>query len=196
MRRYRKLDKPFILTEKSFMDLYEEGMDYFHEEVLSNYTDVVIEDPMEGIRLAFGDFLSNDSPLQDESGEYLSWGEAIGLGKRIYDLSGLDEKTKMLGPAQLKPLSKTKGNPKQNGIHEISDWLQTIIVDGSPEHAKYLVFDEDDGLLRKLLKKVDEVDLDKETKDKISDEYWNEWYSVRDGIIRELADEVLNEVDA
>ena len=103
---------------------------------------------------------------------------------------------KKIGPAQLKSLSKTKRNPKQNGIHEISDWLQTIIDDGSPENTKYLVFDKDDGLFRKLLEKVDEVDLDTETMDRISDEYWNEWYSVRNGIMQELAEEILKEKEA
>lgn len=194
MRRYRKLDKPFILTEKSFMDLYEEGMDYFHEEVLSNYTDVVIEDPMEGIRLAFGDFLSNDSPLQDESGEYLSWGEAIGLGKRIYDLSGLDEKTKMLGPGSL-AVASDAGGTSDDSAHEIEDWLEGMCEDGSPEYGRYMVFGGG-KLFARLLEKLEEIDLDSETMCRIGDEYWNEWYSVRDGIIRDLADEVLKEMDA
>lgn len=191
--QYTLRGEPFELNEKNFMDIYDEGIRYFYEEVIGLYTDTIINDPAEGIQLAFGDFLTNDSPLQDEEGEYISWDDAIALGKEIYDLSGLDEKTKKIGPAQLKPLSKTKRNPKQNGIHEISDWLQTIIDDGSPENAKYLVFDKDDGLFRKLLKKVDEVNLDTATMDRISDEYWNEWYSVRNGILQELADEVLKE---
>lgn len=195
MRRYRKLDKPFILTEKSFMDLYEEGMDHFHDEVLPDYTDVVIDDPMEGIRLAFDDFLSNDSPLQDESGEYLSWGKAIELGKEMFDLSGLDEKTKMLGPGSLAVFSNT-GGTSDDSAHEIEDWLDGMCEDGSPEYGKYMVFGGDGKLFARLLEKLEKIDIDKETMDKISDEYWNEWYSVRDGIIRELADEVLNEVDA
>lgn len=194
--QYTLRGEPFELNEKNFMDIYDEGIRYFYEEVIGLYTDTIINDPIEGIQLAFGDFLTNDSPLQDEEGEYISWDDAIALGKEIYDLSGLDEKTKKIGPVQLKPLSKTKKNPKQNGIHEISDWLQTIIDDGSPENAKYLVFDKDDGLFRKLLKKVDEVDLDTATMDRISDKYWNEWYSVRNGIMQELADEVLKEKEA
>ena len=194
--QYTLRREPFELNEKNFMDIYDEGIRYFYEEVIGLYTDTIINDPIEGIQLAFGDFLTNDSPLQDEEGEYISWDDAIALGKEIYDLSGLDEKTKKIGPAQLKPLSKTKRNPKQNGIHEISDWLQTIIDDGSPENAKYLVFDKDDSLFRKLREKVDEVDLDTATMDRISDEYWNEWYSVRNGILQELADEVLKEDEA
>lgn len=194
--QYTLRGEPFVLNEKNFMDIYDEGIRYFYEEVIGPYTDTIINDPIEGIQLAFGDFLTNDSPLQDEEGEYISWDDVIALGKEIYDLSGLDEKTKRIGPAQLKPLSKTKRNPKQNGIHEISDWLQTIIDDGSPENEKYLVFDKDDGLFRKLLEKVDGIDLDIETMDRIGDEYWNEWYSVRNGIMQELADEILKEKEA
>lgn len=192
--QYTLRGEPFELNGKNFMDIYDEGIRYFYEEVIGLYTDTIINDPVEGIQLAFGDFLTNDSPLQDEEDEYISWDDAIALGKEIYDLSGLDEKTKKIGPAQLKPLSKTKRNPKQNGIHEISDWLQTIIDDGSPENAKYLVFDKDDDLFRKLLEKVDEIDLDTATMDRISDEYWNEWYSVRNTIMQEFADEVLKEM--
>ena len=194
--QYTLRGEPFELNEKNFMDIYDEGIRYFYEEVIGLYTDTIINDPIEDIQLAFGDFLTNDSPLQDEEGEYISWADAIALGKEIYDLSGLDEKTKKIGPAQLKPLSKTKRNPKQNGIHEISDWLQTIIDDGSPENAKYLVFDKDDGLFRKLLEKVDGIDLDTATMDRIGDEYWNEWYSVRNGIMQELAEEILKEMKA
>ena len=194
--QYTLRGEPFELNEKNFMDIYDEGIRYFYEEVIGLYTDTIINDPIEGIQLAFGDFLTNDSPLQDEEGEYISWDDAIALGKEIYDLSGLDEKTKKIGPAQLKPLSKTKRNPKQNGIHEISDWLQTIIDDGCPDDTKYLVFDKNDGLFRKLMEKVDGIDLDTETMDRIGDEYWNEWYSVRNGILQELADEILKEIKA
>lgn len=194
--QYTLRGEPFRLNEKNFMDIYDEGMDYFNDEVLPLYTDTIINDPIEGIQLAFGDFLTNDSPLQDEEGEYISWDDAIALGKEIYDFSGLDEKTKKIGPAQLKPLSKTKKNPKQNGIHEISDWLQTIIDDGSPENEKYLVFDRDDMLFRKLLEKIDTIDLDRETFEKLADDdLRNGWYSIRDGIITELADDVLKETE-
>ena len=98
--QYTLYGKPFILEERNFMALYDEGMGYFNDEVLPLYTDTIINDPMEGIQLAFGDFLSNDSPLQDEDGEYISWDDAIALGKEIYDLSRLDEKTKKIGPEQ------------------------------------------------------------------------------------------------
>ncbi len=101
--QYTRYNEPFELTDESFMELYDEGMDYFHDEVLALYTDTIINDPMEGIQLAFGDFLSNDSPIQDETGEYLSWEDALKLGQQIYDLSNLNEFNKRFGPEQLKP---------------------------------------------------------------------------------------------
>ena len=101
--QYTRYGEPFALTESSFMELYDKGMDYFHDEVLALYTDTIINDPMEGIQLAFSDFLSNDSPIQDETGEYLSWEDALKLGQQVYDLSNLNEFTKKFGPEQLKP---------------------------------------------------------------------------------------------
>ena len=189
-----RYDEPFILSSETFQEIYDEGMEYFYQEVLGLYTDTIINDPMEGIQLAFSDFLSNDSPLQNENGEYLSWDEALALGKEIYDLSHLDEYTKRFGSGILKPLPKTKKNLKQNGVHEISDWLQALIDDGSPENGKYLVFDRDDTLFRKLLEKVDTTDLDRETLEELADDdLWDRWYSIRNGIIAGLADEVLKE---
>ena len=192
--QYTLRDEPFTLNDTTYQALYDDGLDYFQTDVLPLYTDTIINDPMEGIQLAFGDFLSNDSPLQDEDGEYLSWDDALALGKEIYDLSHLDEYTKRFGSGILKPLPKTKKNPKQNGIHEICDWLQALIDDGSPENGKYLIFDSDDALFRNLLEKVDATDLDRETLEELADDdLWNEWYTIRNGIIAGLADEVLKE---
>ena len=106
--QYTRYNEPFELTDESFMELYDEGMDYFHDEVLALYTDTIINDPMEGIQLAFSDFLSNDSPIQDETGEYLSWEDALKLGQQVYDLSHLSEFTKRFGPEQLKPRKTAK----------------------------------------------------------------------------------------
>lgn len=191
-KHYTRNDEPFTLDDKMFMDLYDEGMDYFHDEVLPLYTDTVINNPMEGIRLAFSDFLSNDSPLQNESGRYLSWEDAIALGRELYDLSHLDnDAAKRLGSGELRPLPKTKRNPKQNSLHEVSDWLQEMIDDGSPENERYATIDQDDHLFRALLQKVDEVDLDKATMDAADNDLWNAWFRIRNEIIRKLADEVI-----
>ena len=191
-KHYTRNDEPFTLDDANYMDLYDEGMAYFHDEVLPLYTDTVINNPMEGIRLAFSDFLTNDSPLQDESGEYISWDEAIALGREIYDLSHLDsEAAKRFGSGNLKPLSKTKANPRQNSVHEVCDWLQEVIDSDDPADKRYRIIDTDDGLFRALVGKVDDVDLDKNTMNAASDEFWNEWFRIRNGIIRKLADEVI-----
>lgn len=191
-KHYTRNDEPFTLDDKTFMDLYDEGIDYFNTDVLPLYTDTVINDPMEGIRLAFSDFLTNDSPLQDESGRYLPWEDAIALGRQLYDLSHLDnDAAKRLGSGELRPLSKTKRNPKQNSLHEVCDWLQEMIDDGSPENERYAAIDKDDHLFRALLRNVDEVDLDKETMDAADNDFWNRWFSIRNEIIRKLADEVI-----
>ena len=84
--------KPFVLDDANFMALYEEGMDEFRLGVLPLYTDCVVKDPMRGMAAAFGDFLGNDSPLYDvDTGGYLSWESAFGLGQELYDLSHLDD---------------------------------------------------------------------------------------------------------
>ncbi len=106
--KYSRDDKPFILTDKSFMALYDEGIDYFNTDVLPLYTDVVINDPAEGIQYAWSDFLSNDSPIQDEEGEYISWDEALQLGKELYDLSHLTESYKRFGSGTLYPKKAKK----------------------------------------------------------------------------------------
>lgn len=191
-KHYTRNDEPFELNDTNYQDLYDEGMAYFHDEVLPLYTDTVISDPMEGIRLAFSDFLTNDSPLQDESGRYLSWEDAIALGRELYDLSHLDnDAAKRLGSGELRPLSKTKRNPKQNSLHEVCDWLQEVIDSDNPADKRYCVIDKDDHLFRALLRKVDEVDLDKETLDAADNDLWNAWFRVRNEIIRKLADEVI-----
>lgn len=191
-KHYTRSGEPFTLDDNSFMDLYDEGMDYFHDEVLPLYTDTVINDPMEGIRLAFSDFLSNDSPLQNESGRYLPWEDAIALGRELYDLSHLDnDAAKRLGSGELRPLPKTKRNPKQNSLHEVCDWLQEVIDSDNPADERYAAIDKDDHLFRELLRKVDEVDLDKETMDAADNNFWNMWFSIRNEIIRKLADEVI-----
>ena len=195
--QYTLRGEPFELNEKNFMEIYEEGIRYFYEEVIGLYTDTIINDPIEGIQLAFGDFLTNDSPLQDESGRYLSWEDAIALGHELYDLSHLDNAAaKRLGSGELRPLSKTKRNPKQNSLHEVCDWLQEVIDDGSPENERYAAIDKDDHLFRALLRKVDAVDLDKETMDAADNDFWNRWFSIRNEIIRKLADEVIGEKEA
>lgn len=81
--KYTLNDEPFTLTEESFLSLYEDGMDYFHSEVLPLYTDVVLDDPVKGIIAAFTDFLSNESPLQ-ENGEFVKWEDVIALGREIF----------------------------------------------------------------------------------------------------------------
>lgn len=119
--KYSRDEKPFILTDKSFMALYDEGIDYFTEEVLPLYTDVVINDPAEGIQYAWSDFLGNDSPIQDEDGEYISWEEAIQLGKELYDLSHLTESTKRRGPAMLRQNREDKFLTFSS-LQELKDW--------------------------------------------------------------------------
>lgn len=81
--KYTLNDNPFTLTEESFLSLYEDGMDYFHSEVLPLYTDVVLDDPVKGIIAAFSDFLSNESPLQ-EDGEFVKWEDVIALGREFF----------------------------------------------------------------------------------------------------------------
>ena len=191
-KHYTRNDEPFTLDDANYQALYDEGIDYFNTDVLPLYTDTVINDPMEGIRLAFSNFLTNDSPLQDESGRYLPWEDAIALGRELYDLSHLDnDAAKRLGSGELRPLPKTKRNPKQNSLHEVCDWLQEMIDDGSPENERYAAIDKDDHLFRALLRNVDEVDLDKETMDAADNDFWNRWFSIRNEIIRKLADEVI-----
>lgn len=119
--KYTCYDEPFILTDKSFMDLYKVGIDYFATDVLGNYTDVIINDPVEGIQLAWSEFLSIDSPIQDEDGEYISWEEAIQLGKELYDLSYLTESTKRRGPAMLRQNREDKFLTFSS-LQELKDW--------------------------------------------------------------------------
>ena len=57
--QYTLRGEPFELNEKNFTDIYDEGIRYFYEEVIGLYTDTIINDPIEGIQLAFGDFLTN-----------------------------------------------------------------------------------------------------------------------------------------
>lgn len=95
-------NEPYPLNDESYMALYDEAMEYFADEVLPLYTDVVVNDPEEGFHLALTDMLSNDSNYERD-GEILTWREALALGKEIYDLSGLNDVTKRIGPEQLKP---------------------------------------------------------------------------------------------
>ena len=129
---YTLRDEPFTLNEKTFMELYDEGMEYFNDEVLPLYTDTIINDPIEGIQLAFGDFLTNNSPLQDEDGEYISWDEALELGKSLYDFSSLDEYTKKYGSGNLKPLRGNLphkgGNNMNNAFAPIRENLELAVI--------------------------------------------------------------------
>ena len=56
--------------------IFTDGMRYFSDEVLPLYADKIAEDPLEGIRIAATDFLSNDSSIQ-VNGECISWEEAL-----------------------------------------------------------------------------------------------------------------------
>ena len=71
-------DRDFILNEKASSALFEEGMEYFCTDVLPLYEDEIIADPEKGIEMAFSDFLSNDSPVNDGK-EFLSWGEVLAM---------------------------------------------------------------------------------------------------------------------
>lgn len=82
--KYKLYDDDFCLTEENWLNLEDDAMHYLYAEVIPQYTDVITEDPLTGLIFAVTDFLRNDSPLQKESGEYLSYEELLKLGRRFY----------------------------------------------------------------------------------------------------------------
>ena len=81
--KYKLHNENFDLTEESWCSLEEDAMHYLYSEVIPQYTDVITEDPLTGLIFAVTDFLRNDSPLQDKSGEYLSYDELLKLGNQF-----------------------------------------------------------------------------------------------------------------
>lgn len=81
---YRLYDEEIKLDDKLFESIMEDGYEYLKNEVLPEYSDVITEDPLTGITLAVTDFLSNDSPVEGEDGEFLSWNEFLKLGNSFY----------------------------------------------------------------------------------------------------------------
>ena len=81
---YRLYDEEITLDDKLFESIIEDGYEYLKNEELPEYSDVITEDPLTGITLAVTDFLSNDSPLEGDDGEFLSWNEFLKLGHSFY----------------------------------------------------------------------------------------------------------------
>lgn len=81
--KYKLHDEDFSLTEENWCNLEDDAMHYLYAEVIPQYTDVIAEDPLTGLIFAVIDFLRNDSPLQNDSGEYLSYDELLKLGRQF-----------------------------------------------------------------------------------------------------------------
>lgn len=79
--KYKLYDDDFCLTEKNWLNLEDDAMYYLYAEVIPQYTDVITEDHLTGLIFAVTDFLRNESPLQKENGEYLSYDELLKLGQ-------------------------------------------------------------------------------------------------------------------
>lgn len=96
---YVRNDEPFELTEKNAFALYEDGMEYL-SEVLGEYTDTIMEDPLTGLNLAITDWMDNESPIEriydedeipDENKPEgtLTWEDAMKLCGEIFKVDTL-----------------------------------------------------------------------------------------------------------
>ena len=79
--KYKLYDEDFSLTEENWCTLEDDAMYYLYTEIIPQYMDVITEDPLTGLIFAVTDFLKNESPLQKENGEYLSYEELLKLGQ-------------------------------------------------------------------------------------------------------------------